>query len=201
LNLPFYHRYVDDIILTPHLIRFLTFWIFLTVFTIGYNLPKNMKKIKVWVSWIFCWGQQNYRLVSQKTFSGRFLSYLSNHSLYHKIRTIYNVEQSCYLIPTSSKRTLNLIHQVFLDNSYSLEFNFKVINARLKNLFNKLSIHTNNKSYITIVSQKIDEKNIAFKKYFVMLYIRNISEITASLINKSVFTVGFRWLNKINKFV
>jgi len=38
------------------------------------------------------------------------------------------------------------------------------------------------------------------KKFFVIPYIRNISEITASLINKSVFT-GFRSLNKIDKYV
>jgi len=33
--------------------------------------------------------------------------------------------------------------------------------------------------------------------FFVIPYMRNISEITASLINKSIFTVGFRILNKI----
>jgi len=75
---------------------------------------------------------------------------------------------------------------------------FKAINTRLKKLFiNKLSINTNNK----IVSQKTDETNIEPKKYFVIPYIRNISEITTSLINKSVFTVGFRCLKKIVNFV
>jgi len=33
------------------------------------------------------------------------------------------------------------------------------------------------------------------------LYIRNISEIIASLINKSIFTVGYRCLNKMNRII
>jgi len=39
------------------------------------------------------------------------------------------------------------------------------------------------------------------KKYFIIPYIRNISEITAALINKSLFTVGYRCLNKIDNII
>jgi len=35
------------------------------------------------------------------------------------------------------------------------------------------------------------------KHFFVIPYVRNISEITASLINKSLFTVGFRIIRLI----
>jgi len=39
------------------------------------------------------------------------------------------------------------------------------------------------------------------KKYFIVPYIRTISKITATLINKSSFTVGYRCLNKINNII
>jgi len=39
------------------------------------------------------------------------------------------------------------------------------------------------------------------KKFFVISYICNISETTASLIGKAEFTVGYRCLNNLKKFV
>jgi len=70
---------------------------------------------------------------------------------------------------------------------------------RLKNLFNnKLSLNTNK---ITVQKKKLMKTHIKTIKYFVIPYIRNISEITASLINKSNLKVGFRNLNKISKFI
>jgi len=52
---------------------------------------------------------------------------------------------------------------------------------------------------IPIIKSEADSK--IKKHFFVIPYIRNISEITASLINKSFFTVGFRIINKIDKIV
>jgi len=39
------------------------------------------------------------------------------------------------------------------------------------------------------------------KQFFVIPYVRSISDITASLINKSNFTAGYRILNKTDKFI
>jgi len=52
---------------------------------------------------------------------------------------------------------------------------------------------------VPIMNSEADPENK--KHFFVIPYIRNISEITASLINKSLFIVGFRVINKIDKIV
>jgi len=52
-----------------------------------------------------------------------------------------------------------------------------------------------------MVDRNIDITDNENKKYFTIPYIRNISEIIASLINKSLFTVGYRCLNKIDNIV
>jgi len=52
---------------------------------------------------------------------------------------------------------------------------------------------------VPIMNSEADPENK--KHFFVIPYVRNISEITASLINKSFFTVGFRIINKIDKIV
>jgi len=83
-----------------------------------------------------------------------------------------------------------------MENGYPTTLIFKTINKRLKNLFNnKLSLNTNK---IT-VPKKPDETYIETIKYFVIPYIHNMSEITASLINKSNLKIVFRSLNKISK--
>jgi len=56
------------------------------------------------------------------------------------------------------------------------------------------------RSWGMLVNSNITSKDIK-KKNFVISYIRNILEITASLINKSNLKVDFKSLNKINKFV
>jgi len=53
----------------------------------------------------------------------------------------------------------------------------------------------------TTVSQQTDITHSETIKYFAIPYIRNISETTVSIINKSNLKVGFRSLNKINKFI
>jgi len=73
----------------------------------------------------------------------------------------------------------------------------KKINERLKKLFNRKLIANQNKN---IVNRNIDITDNENKKYFTIPYIRNISEIIASLINKS-FTVGYKCLNQIDNIV
>jgi len=66
---------------------------------------------------------------------------------------------------------------------------------------NKLSSNINNEIISVKYNETDTESSINKKNFFVIPYIRGISEITASLINKSVFTIGFRSLNKLDKIV
>jgi len=91
------------------------------------------------------------------------------------------------------------MYQTSLEKSYLTILNilliFKIINERLKKLFNnKLSLETNK----IIVPKKIEEIYSEIKKYFAIPYKRNISIITVFLIKSKV---GFRSLNKISNFV
>jgi len=97
--------------------------------------------------------------------------------------------------PNYQQKNLELCIKVLINNGYPLSLIFVTINKRLKKLFsNKLD----NKEIVPIKNNQVDTN---IKKFFIILYIRNISEITTSLINKSVFIVGFRSLNKIDKYV
>jgi len=76
---------------------------------------------------------------------------------------------------------------------------FETITKRLKKLFASRLPSDINNEMVPIMNSQADPEN---KKYFfVILYIRNISEITVSLINKSFFTVSLRIINKIDKIV
>jgi len=68
----------------------------------------------------------------------------------------------------------------------------------LKKLFNKTSIADLNKN---IATHSTDTTDSVTKKYFVIPYIRNISEIITSIINKSLFTIGYRGLNKLDRII
>jgi len=51
------------------------------------------------------------------------------------------------------------------------------------------------------LSGETDPENDNKKQFYVIPYVQGVSEITASLVNKKVFTVGFRILNKMNKYI
>jgi len=138
----------------------------------------------------------------KETFSRRLLSYYSNHPLCQKIGIIYNLIDRAILLSHSKhqQKNIELCIKYLLDNGYPSTIIFEKINKRLKTLFmNKLSSNINNE--IIPIKYNETESSINKKKFFVIPYIRGISEITASLINKSVFTIGFRSLNKLDKIV
>jgi len=133
----------------------------------------------------------------KKTFSGRFLSFFSNHPICQKIGTIYNLVDRAFLLshPDFQQKNIKLCIKLLLDNGYPLDLIFEKINKRLKKL-----ITTTNHNKIT-VNHNTDTTDKEHKKYFIIPYIRNISEITATLINRSLFTVGYRCLNKMDNII
>jgi len=133
----------------------------------------------------------------KKKFSGRYLSYFSNHPICHKIGTIYKLVDKAILLsqPMFHQNNLKICIEMLSDNSYPLDLIFKEINRRIKKLLNKKSAH---KDAIDNVTHDVNANS---KKFFVTPYIRNISETTATLINKTEFTIGYRCLNNLKNFV
>jgi len=114
--------------------------------------------------------------------------------LCHKIGTIYNLVDRAILLlyPNFQQKNLEFCIKLLANNGYSLDLIFREINKRLKkkNFNQKTTTDTNKK----IDSQNIN-KLVDSKKYFVIPYIRDISEIASQICNSGV-TVGFRCLNK-----
>lgn len=66
----------------------------------------------------------------KETFSGRILSYFSNHPLCHKIGTIYSLVDRAILLshPSYHKKNLELCINILIDNGYPLRsFSIKSI--------------------------------------------------------------------------
>jgi len=200
INLPFYYRYVDNIIMaapiehTPNIQKVFNSFDNRIQFTIEHennrslsflDLRLEMRDNKIKIDWFH-----------KKTFSGRFLSYYSNHPICQKIGTIYNLIDRAFLLshPDFQQKNIELCVKLLLDNGCPLKLIFEKINKRLKKL-----ITTNHNKILA--NKNIDTTDKDQKKFFIISYIHNISEITAALINKSSFTVGYRCLNKIDNII
>jgi len=85
-----------------------------------------------------------------------------------------------------------------LNNGYPLNIIFEKIEKRIKTIFvSKTHSDMNN----TVSENNLDTDPEAKKHYFVIPYMRGISETVASMFDRSVFTVGFRGFNKLNNII
>jgi len=137
----------------------------------------------------------------KETFSGRFLSFYSNHPMCHKIGIIFNLVDRAVLLshPKHHQKNIEMCIDLLLDNGYPLDLIFDKIDTRIKKIFlNKVHSDINN----GILPYKKNDTDLEInKKFFVIPYMCGISETVASMFNKSVFSVGFRGLNKLDKIV
>ena len=97
--------------------------------------------------------------------------------------------------PTFHENNLELIVKLLLENGYPLDFIFMHIGTRANKLINiKLSSNP-------LKDASTQDKEEVTKKFFVIPYIKNISERVTSLIDKNELTVSFRCLEKINNII
>jgi len=137
----------------------------------------------------------------KETFSGRLLSFYSNHPQCHKIGTIYNLIDRAILLshPKHHMKNIESCIGYLLNNGYPLKLIFDQINKRLKTIFiNKVPSNINNGIMPVKVADKSSENK---RQFFVIPYVKNISEITASIFDRSAFTVGFRSLNRLDNII
>ncbi|XP_071579044.1 uncharacterized protein [Temnothorax nylanderi] len=128
----------------------------------------------------------------KETFSGRLLSFFSNHPIQHKIRTIYSLVDRGIMLshPSFYNKNLNFVIKVLLGNGYPIDLIFLHINKRLRKL---QSIKHNNTSD--------DSENAEKKSFIVIPYLGHTSEIIASAIDKSENSVGYRILNNLSSII
>jgi len=130
----------------------------------------------------------------KKTFSGRFLSFYSNHPLCHKVGTIYGLIDRAFLLsdPVFHKKNIELIINLLLENGYPLSLIFEKINARIKTLI------YNNTGHEKEDDNGGEDRN---NNIIVLPYIKDITERVAGVIDGSRFLKGYRVLNNLGKII
>ena len=200
LDIPLYKRYADDIIMAAPRDRVMDILSIFNnfhsrlQFTVEYesNHCLNFLDIKLIRT-------NNFLTIDwyhKDTFSGRYLSYYSSHPQCHKIGTIYGLVDRAVLLsaPRFHQKNLEMVIQLLRDNGYPLELIFNKINLRFKKLVNTKLTHKKSNT-------QGDCKPDNSKKYITIPYIKNVSEIVTSVIDKNTFTIGYRCLNRLNRFV
>ncbi|XP_018394985.1 PREDICTED: uncharacterized protein LOC108773618 [Cyphomyrmex costatus] len=140
----------------------------------------------------------------KKTFSGRYLSFLSNHPICHKIGTIYSLVDRAILLshPEFQQKNLEQCITILLQNGYPIDFIFKYFNRRIKNLIqSKKIVSTINDNSNNTINDNSNNNNNVKKKYMVLPFIQGITHAVTNMFNKSLYKIGYRCLNKLDMFI
>jgi len=115
---------------------------------------------------------KNNRIITdwfhKTTFSGRYLSFYSNHPFSHKIGTIYGLIDHAIKLshPIFYEKNLKLCIKILLDNGYPLSLIFDKINLRIKKVF------------VQKTNDTMD--SISERKNLVLPYVQLLSEFISS---------------------
>jgi len=150
-NIPFYYRYVDEIVLAApidqikKIVDIFNAFHDRLQFTVELEANKSLSFMDLRLEVV------NNEIVidwyHKETFSGRLLSFYSNHPQCHKIGTIYNLIGRAILLshPKYHMKNIESCIGYLLNNGYPLKLIFDQINRRLKTIFiNKLPSDINN---------------------------------------------------------
>jgi len=80
-----------------------------------------------------------------------------------------------------------------VNNGYSLDVIFKIINNRILSLSNTLNLKS--------VSVDNDVSERRKKSFVVLLFIKDFFKLVKSVINKTHFSIGYRIINKLSCFI
>jgi len=127
------------------------------------------------------------------TFSGRMLNYLSNHPLTQKRGVVMNMVDRAFLLshPKFHQKNFNLIIDTLLSNDYPLQFIFDTISTRLKTLFKKRTKKQNNE----------DLTNEDRKRWFVVPFIEKLTDKFKNIAKILKTKLAFYSLHKLNRIV
>jgi len=195
----FYYRYVDDIAMavpldsTDSILRTFNSYHERLIFTIEFEESRSLSFLDllltlsdniIHIDWYH-----------KPTFSGRFLSFYSSHPLCHKIGTIYNLTDRAFLLSHAKfhQKNLEIVIDLLLENGYPLSLIFEKINHRLKSLIYNKGNQSVNQS-ITNMNSTLETNN---RKILVLPYIQKMSELVASVVDKSQYITGYRVLNNL----
>lgn len=141
-SVPFYYRYVDDIVLAVPSSK-LDF----TLKTFNSFHPRLQFKLEegidnrlnfLDVTFVLRNNVIEFDWYHKPTFSGRYLNFESQHPLCHKKGTIMSLVDRAVLLshPRFHHKNLSLVIDMLLDNGYPLPLIFQVLQSRLKSICN-----------------------------------------------------------------
>jgi len=143
IDIPFYYRYVDDIAMAvPRQKSQVVLDTFNSLHPrLQYTMEIGGKKLNFLDVTIMMNNKNGleFDLYRKPTFSGRVLSYWSQHPSSQKRGVLISMIDRVFLLsnPRFHQKNFNFIIETFLANGYPLKFIFDTISNRLKNLFNK----------------------------------------------------------------
>jgi len=172
--LPFYVRYVDDIVLAaPKQYIPQIFQVFNSLhnrlrFTIKYSNNNSINFLDTTI--IINNNHIEYNWYKKPTFSERFLSFFSHHPLSHKKGVIIGLTDRLFKLshPRFHNDNLSFIISTLLNNGYPINFIFHTISHRLKFLI------SNSKNNTIAPTQSPPPQFLSFSSSFPKDFVSNI---------------------------
>jgi len=194
LPLPFYFRYVDDILMA---IPSDSINNILNIFNnlhprLQFTLEIGGDKINFLdVTIIKNNNKLEFNWYHKPTFSGRYLNYFSQHPLSQKRGTIMGMVDRAILLsdPKFQHDNLCFIINVLLKNDYPLSFIFDTVNTRLKsfsNVYQKRNTNTESKDT---------------QKWFTIPFLNSVSHKFKHLTKDLDTKISYYSLNKLNTII
>jgi hypothetical protein len=201
-KLPLYVRYVDDILLIApkedcdNIIKIFNSFHDRIQFTFEKEVNRTLNYLELSIS-----VDNNNQLIidwfHKNTFSGRYLSFHSNHPLCHKIGTIYSLIDRAILLSNPIFHRKNIIFCIdnLIENGFPLPLIFKYIKSRIKNLITaKQNNNVNSRG-------TIDSNSNNNNTFICVPYIKGLSEHVGSALRTANISAGYKCFNRLNKFI
>jgi len=187
ISIPFYFRYVDDILFAaPPSVHTNILDIFNSFhhrlqFTIETSRNNHINFLDVSIE--VNEGILEFDWYTKPIFSGKFMNFLSQHPMSHKRGIVFGLLDRVFRLshPKFLQKNLRRIIELLLNNDYPLDFIFSNIRYRLKFL-----IHSNGSKNPSLTD------SCPSSSFFTMPYIKNITD---------KFSPWTRWANKSLAYV
>src|SRR5436190_12795753 len=192
--LPFYFRYVDDVVCA---VPFDRFEYILNVFNSFH--PRIQFTLEVGdhgtlnffdVSLIIRDNYIIFDLFHKPSFSGRYLNFFSQHPVCQKRGTIIGLIDRVFHLsnPAFHVKNFELIINILLDNSYPIDFIFQTLRERIKKLINASNSEQPNDMQNTSV-------------FFTVPFVSSISEKFRGVTRDLHIRISYQSLNKLSRFI
>jgi len=141
-DIPFYYRYVDDIVLVVSTSKIdLVFNKFNSIHPrLKFTIEIGNVPLIFWILSLSKMKKFFFNWFHKSTFSGRYLNYLFQHSLSQKKGTIIGLVRQAFLLSYpefhQKKKISNSLSKYYWRMDYSLSFIFNTISSRIKVLIN-----------------------------------------------------------------